>query len=185
MKRPESRNAFRLLQAILAKTLVITVFCPAFRQNARTEKSTAPGAFSRSLAANDVRALINHDTTLVTGRTKAGTLTLREDEHGLWGDILINPKDQDSLNAWARVERGDVDQASFGFDIVSEETEIRADGAVHWTITEVVLHEVSVCTFPAYKETNVSVREEQRRELSEKRLNDWKQAAMTRIHKED
>ena len=140
-------------------------------------------AFDKTLGG-DIRMLVNHDTTLVVGRTKAHTLEIGVDERGLWADGLVNPKDQDSMNAWARVERGDVDQASFGFDIVSEETEIRADGSVHWTITEVVLHEVSVCTFPAYKETNVSVREEQRRELSEKRLNDWKQAAMTRIHKE-
>jgi len=140
-------------------------------------------AFDKTLGG-DIRMLINHDTTLVAGRTKAHTLELGVDEHGLWADGLVNPKDQDIMNAYARVDRGDVDQASFGFDIVSEETEIRNDGSIHWTITEVVLHEVSVCTFPAYKDTNVSVREAQRNELSEKRLDDWKQSARARIHKE-
>lgn len=140
-------------------------------------------AFDKTLGG-DIRMLINHDTTLVAGRTKAHTLELGIDERGLWADALVNPKDQDIMNAYARVERGDVDQASFGFDIVSEETDFRDDGSIHWKITEVVLHEVSVCTFPAYKDTNVTVREEQRRELSECRLNDWKQSARARLKKE-
>ena len=137
-------------------------------------------AFDNTLGG-DIRALINHDTTLVAGRTKNHTLELRVDEHGLWGDILINPNDQDIMNAYERVKRGDVDQCSFGFDIVSEETEFRDDGSIHWRITEVELHEVSVCTFPAYKETNISAREEQCDELRGKRLDDWKAAAKQRV----
>lgn len=145
-------------------------------------ESVAPGAFSRSLAANDIRALINHDTTLVIGRTKAGTLTLREDEHGLWGDILINPKDQDAVNAYERVKRGDVDQCSFGFDPVSEETETRADGSVHWTLRDVELYEVSICTFPAYAETNIQARSAQREDLRARKLIAWKERQKARIN---
>ena len=146
-------------------------------------ESIKPGAFSRTLSG-DVRALINHDTTLVLGRTKAHTLELREDERGLWGDISVNPNDVDAMNLYERVKRGDVDQCSFGFNIVSEETDFRDDGSVHWTITEVELFEVSVCTFPAYEQTNVSAREAQREALSKNRLEDWKQSAKARIHKE-
>lgn len=145
-------------------------------------ESVAPGAFSRSLAANDIRALINHDTTLVIGRTKAGTLTLREDEHGLWGDILVNPKDQDAVNAYERVKRGDVDQCSFGFDPVSEETETRADGSVHWTLRDVELYEVSICTFPAYAETNIQARSAQREDLRARKLIAWKERQKARIN---
>ena len=85
------------------------------------------------------------------------------------------------MNLYERVKRGDVDQCSFGFNIVSEETDFREDGSIHWTITEVELHEVSVCTFPAYKETNVSAREAQLEALRGDRLEDWKQAARARI----
>lgn len=141
-------------------------------------------AFDNTLGG-DIRALTNHDTTLVLGRTKAHTLDLRVDEHGLYGDVVINPNDQDAMNLYERVKRGDVDQCSFGFNIVSEETEFRDDGSIHWTITEVELHEVSVCTFPAYEDTNVSAREAQREQLRGNRLADWKQAAKARINKEE
>jgi len=141
-------------------------------------------AFDNTLGG-DIRALTNHDTTLVLGRTKAHTLDLRVDEHGLYGDVVINPNDQDAMNLYERVKRGDVDQCSFGFNIVSEETEFRDDGSIHWTITEVELHEVSVCTFPAYEDTNVSAREAQREELKGNRLADWKKSARARISKEE
>ena len=136
-------------------------------------ESIAPGAFSRTLSG-DIRALINHDTTLVLGRTKAGTLELREDARGLWGEITINPKDGDAMNLYERVKRGDVDQCSFGFEIVSEETDFRADGSVHWTITEVNLFEVSACTFPAYEATSISAREAQRDAIKARELDAWK-----------
>lgn len=119
----------------------------------------APGAFDETLS-NDIRALINHDTTLVLGRTKAGTLELKTDNYGLWGRVKINPNDTDAVNLYERVKRGDVDQCSFGFNITSEETDWRDDGTVKWTITGIDLHEVSVVTFPAYEDTGVQARKE-------------------------
>ena len=107
---------------------------------------------------NDVRALIDHETRLVLGRSKAGTLELKEDSHGLWGRVKINRQDQDAMNLYERVKRGDVDQCSFGFQIREEETEIKDDGSVHWTIKAVDLYEVSVVTFPAYEDTAVTAR---------------------------
>lgn len=120
-------------------------------------ESVDPHAFDSALQ-DDVRALIDHETRLVLGRTVAGTLELRVDDHGLWGSVIINPEDQDAMNLYARVKRGDVSQCSFGFDILDEETAYREDGTVHWTIKSVKLYEVSVCTFPAYRETEVQAR---------------------------
>ena len=57
------------------------------------------------------------------------------------------------MDLYARVERGDVSQCSFGFDILDENVEYKENGAVHWTIKRVKLYEVSVVTFPAYKDT--------------------------------
>lgn len=118
----------------------------------------APGAFASSLNG-DVRALIDHDTRLVIGRTVVGTLTLREDGTGLYGEIKINEHDSDAMNLYARVQRGDVSQCSFGFDIVAEDYVVSPDGQTcTWTIREVKLYEVSVVTFPAYEATSVEAR---------------------------
>ena len=98
----------------------------------------------------DVRALTNHDTTLVLGRTTAGTLELRTDERGLWGRIEINDADQDAVNLYERVKRRDVTQCSFGFDILTEQVENRDDGMTVWHIQRVKLYEVSVTPIAAY-----------------------------------
>lgn len=137
-------------------------------------ESIANGAFD-GIEGEDIRALTNHDTTLVLGRTLAGTLTLRQDTHGLWGDITINPNDTDAMNAWYRVQRGDVSQCSIGFDIIDEEAENRADGSTHWTIRKVKLYEVTVCTFPAYEETNIQARSADRDTLKKRSLDAWKE----------
>lgn len=140
-------------------------------------ESIAPGAFAGCLD-QDVRALTNHDTTLVLGRSKAGTLELREDGQGLWGRVRINREDRDALNLYYRVQRGDVDQCSFGFDIPAdgEEIDVRSDGSVHFTITRVdPLYEVSVCTFPAYEATEVSARSAQAEEIKRRSVQAWQE----------
>ncbi|NOW08057.1 HK97 family phage prohead protease [Clostridium beijerinckii] len=129
----------------------------------------APTALNNTLS-NDIRALINHDTRLVLGRNKSGTLELKVDSRGLWGRIRINPNDSEAVNVYERVKRGDVSQCSFGFNIISEETEWRDDGSVKWTITEVDLHEVSVVTFPAYEETGVQARQKSVEAYREKQI---------------
>ena len=147
-------------------------------------ESIAPGAFASSISG-DIRALINHDTTLVLGRTKANTLQLREDSHGLWGHIDINPNDVDAMNLYIRVKRGDVDQCSFGFDIRSEDTDIREDGSIHWTIKDVELYEVSCCTFPAYTETNISAREHDRDVIRKREREAWQQKMLAKLKGEN
>lgn len=133
-----------------------------------------PGAFTNSVSG-DVRALINHDSSLVLGRTKAGTLALRQDERGLWGSIRINRDDVDAMNLYARVQRGDVDQCSFGFDIKRETFVDLGDGKCRWEIEEVdPLYEVSVCTFPAYTETSVSARKQDLAEIEKRRAEAWR-----------
>ncbi len=146
-------------------------------------ESIDPHAFDDALQ-DDIRVLVDHDTRLVLGRNKAGTASFRVDDHGLWASVLINPEDTDATNAYARNKRGDVTQASFGFDILDEETEFRDDGTIHWTIKKVKLYEVSVCTFPAYKETEVNARREDFKKIQERRVNDWKQSLMKRLRKE-
>ena len=144
-------------------------------------ESIAPGAFTEALGG-DVRALINHDTTLVLGRNKANTLELREDSHGLWGSIRINPKDSAAMDLYERVSRGDVDGCSIGFDIAEEKTEFLENGDMHWTIEKISpLYEVSCCTFPAYKETNIQARAEQRSEYIKRQKQAWQMKMKERL----
>ena len=102
-------------------------------------EQVAPDAFNNCLDL-DVRALCDHMTNLVLGRTSAGTLELRVDEKGLWGRIKINEQDSDAMNLYARVQRGDVSQCSFGFDILDEEYIDNRDGSCTW-----ILHDVYLC----------------------------------------
>jgi HK97 family phage prohead protease len=145
-------------------------------------ESIAEGAFDGALS-DDIRALIDHETRLVLGRNKANTLELRADSRGLWGRVKINPSDQDAMNLYARVERGDVDQCSFGFDILEEETDYREDGTVHWTIKRVKLYEVSVVTFPAYEDTAVTARRKDYDQIKARRFQDWRERTKARLKK--
>ena len=164
------RNVGRQYRCIPAKMLVRSdsggpvIACHFAVFNTPTElwpgciEQIAPGAFASSLGL-DVRGLINHETRLVLGRTLAGTLSLREDEIGLYGEIKINEHDSDAMNLYARVQRGDVSQCSFGFDIVAEDYVVSPDGQTcTWTIRDVRLWEVSVVTFPAYEATSAIAR---------------------------
>ena len=139
----------------------------------RAFETIDPGAFDLE-ADKDVRALTNHDSTLVLGRTSVGTLQLRVDEKGLFGTILINEKDQDACNLYERVKRGDVSQCSFGFDILEESTEYRDDGLTVFHLRKIRLWEVSVCTFPAYEETGVQARKAELETINKRKAEAWR-----------
>lgn len=149
------------------------------------------GAFARYLATGeDVKVLWNHDSNIVLGSTANGTATLREDEVGLWGSVEINENDQEAVNAYARISRGDVDGCSFGFDIARMEDWWDEEGVYRTKITEVdPLYEVSPCTFPAYKATSVSARNKENLEhakekfeaAQEQKRNEWRENMRKRL----
>jgi len=143
-------------------------------------ETIAQGAFDGALG-DDIRCLIDHDTRLVLGRNRAGTLELRVDERGLWGSVLINQDDQDAMNLYARVKRGDVTQCSFGFDILEEDTEYGPGDAVRWTIKAVKLYEVSVVTFPAYTDTGVEARRADYDAARRRMAAEWRENRMRRV----
>jgi len=119
----------------------------------------APGAFDEVLD-NDVRVLFNHDSNLILARTKSGTARIGVDETGLPFDY--DPGDQSySRDLLMSIERGDVDQCSFGFTVDSDGQtwDEDDDGRVVRTITKVKrLFDVSPVTFPAYPDTDVAKR---------------------------
>lgn len=114
-----------------------------------------PGAFRKTLKESpDIRALWNHNTDLVLGRTGNGTLLLREDSHGL--AIEIDPPDtQAGRDAVVSVKRGDVSQMSFGFNVIKDAETNDENGNRKRELIELKLHEVSPVTFPFYITTEV------------------------------
>lgn len=154
-------------------------------------ETIAPGAFARYLASGaDVKVLWNHDSNIVLGSTGNGTASLREDEVGLYGSVEINEADQEAVNAYARIIRGDVDGCSFGFDIARMEEWWDEDSVYHTRITEVdPLYEVSPCTFPAYKGTSISARNKENLEdarsryqaAQEQKRKEWRENMLTRL----
>jgi len=115
----------------------------------------APGAFTESLKTADVRALFNHDSNIILGRNKAGTLSVAEDARGL--AIEISPPDtQAARDLLVSMERGDISEMSFGFRTVEDKWEIK-DGDDLRTLVKVDIFDISPVTFAAYPDTDVSV----------------------------
>ncbi|NGO51621.1 HK97 family phage prohead protease [Allomesorhizobium camelthorni] len=114
-----------------------------------------PGAFTPALSA-DVRALVDHDTGRVIGRTKSGTLRLAEDAKGLRVEIDV-PDTTDGNDLWTLVERGDISGMSFGFIVTKQEWDESVEPPIR-TIKEVELLEVSAVAFPAYDDTSIGKR---------------------------
>ena len=161
-----------------------SVFNSVYEMWPGATESVDPHAFDNTLD-RDIRCLINHDSSLVLGRTKADTLELRTDDTGLWGRVKINPNDQDAVNLYERVKRGDVDQCSFGFTIEKQEAEWKADDSVHWTLLAVNLFEVSIVTFPAYEDTSVEARKRDFEDLKAKRIEAMREDLRRKLKKEE
>jgi len=117
-----------------------------------------PGAFADVLD-DDVRGLFNHNPDKILGRSPE-TLRLAEDDNGL--SYEIDPPDtQYARDLLVSLERGDVDQSSFGFE-VAEESWINPSDEEPLPIRVIhkirKLWDVSPVVFPAYPQTSVAVR---------------------------
>jgi len=118
----------------------------------------APGAFADSLAAgDDVRALWNHDSNWILGRSMNGSLRLFEDDYGLLSEIdpLDTPVNRGFV---AAIERGDVSQMSFAFVATDDRWDVDANEQWVRTILRARLYDVSPVTYPAYLDTSIGVR---------------------------
>lgn len=117
----------------------------------------AAGAFTDTIANDDIRSLWNHDTNWVLGRTTNQTLRLAEDEIGLAVEIEP-PETQMGRDALVSIRRGDVNQMSFAFATLEDRWDIDENEQYVRTLLRVKLYEVSPVTFPAYPATSIAVR---------------------------
>jgi hypothetical protein len=117
-----------------------------------------PGAFRRSLnSGREIRMFVNHNSDMVLGSTRSGTITLTEDERGLLVEGTL-PDTTYGRDLSILMRRGDVHSMSFGFSVPKGGDAWSGDGQTR-ELQEVVLHEVSVVTgFPAYPDTSATVR---------------------------
>lgn len=118
-----------------------------------------PGAFGEALAGGpDVRALFNHDSNMVLGRTTNGSLALAEDAHGLRVSLSM-PDTAYARDVYKLIERGDVNQMSFAFKPrKGGETWATEDGQRVRRVRNSDIYDVSVVTYPAYEATSVAAR---------------------------
>jgi HK97 family phage prohead protease len=116
------------------------------------------GAFKRSLKArNEIKLFMNHNTDVVLGSTRSGTLQLSEDSRGLLAQAQL-PDTSAGRDLSVLMQRGDVSSMSFGFSVPPKGDSWSSDGATR-ELNQVRLHEVSIVTgFPAYEATTASVR---------------------------
>lgn len=185
MKNRQTRTLpLKLATRELGDEMIIAGYFAVF--NSRYElwdgayETVAPTAFD-GIAGKDIKALIDHDHSKILGRTTAGTLTLRVDEKGLYGEIKINPDDQEAVNMYHRVKRGDVDQCSFGFNILKE-TYAETPDEVRWSLDSVELYEVSIVAFPAYEDTSVTARKHDAEDIRKRKIEQWKNERRKRLN---
>ena len=136
------------------------------------EEIISRGAFSRAIAERqDVRALRNHDSDNLLGRTVSGTLVLKEDSNGLW--IEIDPPDTSvGRDTVELVSRGDLSGMSFAFVVTRERWEYPKGNKPLRYIEDVDLYDVGPVTYPAYDQTTaltIDKNEDLKRKLDEVR----------------
>jgi len=119
----------------------------------------ARGAFAKTLTQADVKLLINHDPNLLLARSKAGkgTLRLSEDAKGLLVQAEMAPTSY-ARDLAAVMQRGDLDQMSFGFKMVEDRWDRSGPDLPIRELRAVDLYDVSAVTMPAYPQTSAAVR---------------------------
>ena len=121
-------------------------------------ESVAKGAFDKTLGEADVRFLVNHDPNLLLARNKSGTLTLSKDADGLATEAQLDRRQSYTNDVVIALERGDISQMSFAFEVVKDSWETLDDDTELRTLEEVRLWDVSVVTYPAYEDTDAGLR---------------------------
>jgi HK97 family phage prohead protease len=161
-------NQFEI-RALEGSKAVITGYASVFNKKSQVlgggfVEVINKGAFKKTLqergtqtSRDDIKALFNHDTSLVLGSKRAGTLQLAEDKQGLHYEVSLDLDIPHHRSAYMMIERGDVTNSSFGFDVLDETWSVPDDSnePVVREVLETRLYEVSPTAFPAYQDSTV------------------------------
>jgi len=151
--RVESRGVAPVLRGYAIVYNRLSEVLGAFREQ------IAPEAMARTLAEGvDLRALVDHNPEKPLGRLSAKTLRVESDAHGLRVEI-DPPQTSYGHDIVESIRRGDVTGMSFAFRTMPEgdRWDLSATPPLR-TVTDMLVREVSVVTFPAYPETEVAMR---------------------------
>jgi len=121
-------------------------------------EQVAPGACTRAIQEDDIRAAFNHDPNYILGRNKSGTLQLAEDNKGVRFTIDPLPDTQWCRDLQVSIGRGDINQCSFKFSTIKDAWDNSTKNVVR-TLQDIRLFDVSIVTYPAYPQTSVKVRD--------------------------
>lgn len=129
-------------------------------------EEVAAGAFTKTISEGDARMLIDHDSYYVVSRVSAGTLSLAQDAKGLPVDSALDAGLSYVSDLKTNVRNKNITGMSFGFQVIKDDWDLidveTIDGQVVQaelrTLREVKLFEVSAVTFPAYTDTEASLR---------------------------
>lgn len=142
----------------------------------------------RNADLSDVRCLIDHNSSYVLGRTVADTLKLEVDDVGLRFRCEL-PNTSYARDLYENIKLGNINQCSFGFTIEEDgdEFERREDGIFKRTVNKIrSLFDVSIVTYPAYEDTDVSpalrsiknIKENEQKQIEQRRLMEKANAAL-------
>lgn len=151
------------LSGLAARYNSATIIGDAKARNRGFKEILAPGAFRAALTPDalknaDPTFRLNHNMDKVMGRVSSGTLRLRETDAGLEFDVDL-PNTSDAAAVHEAVMRGDLNGCSFGFSDIDEKWDVDENRFARRTIRSIrALHDVSVVTEPAYRETFVQAR---------------------------
>ena len=141
-------------------TLKVSGYAAVFEEEANIggafREVVARGAFTNAIGRDDVVFLVNHEG-LPLARTRSGTLTLREDDRGLWMETELDADDPDVRAIASKMKRGDLDKMSFAFYPRRQQWDDGQDPPLR-TLLEVELVDVSIVTTPAYQGTEIALR---------------------------
>lgn len=166
------------------ETIKVSGYAAVFNEEADIagmfRERIAPGAFRDAIGRDDVVFLVNHDG-LPMARTRSGTLTLREDDRGLYMETELDPEDPDVRAIVPKMKRGDLDKMSFAFMPTKQEWDDNQDIPLR-TITEAQLFDVSIVTSPAYEGTDIGLRSLQEHRQAQQESDRKATVTRSRLH---
>nr|WGD84471.1 HK97 family phage prohead protease [Bacillus subtilis] len=133
---------------------------------------------------SDVRALIDHDPSKILGRTSAGTLKLEVDDIGLRFDVTL-PNTQYASDLYENLRVGNISNCSFGFMLGKDGDSFTRDYKTGLPLRSLrnisKLTDVSVVTYPAYEDTDVTIAKRNLQQYEERNRNPEKEKLLLQL----